>query len=71
MVLEIAGLSETELLASALQLDFAAANLVIGIEKFQYDEWKYLPCTSGIDVSIFWLPILSVSGGGISIPSEL
>ncbi len=71
MVLEIAGLSETELLASALQLDFAAVNHVTGIEKFQYDEWKYLPCTSGIDVSIFWLPILSVSGGGISIPSQL
>jgi FkbH-like protein len=71
MALEIAGLSETELLASALQLDFAAVNLVTQVEKFQYDEWKYLPGTAGIDVSVFWLPILSVSGGGISIPSEL
>lgn len=71
ITIELAGLSETELLASALQLDFAAANFITRIEFFQYDEWKFLPPTQGVDVSVFWFPILSISGGGISIPLEL
>lgn len=71
ITIELAGLSETELLASALQLDFAAANFITRTEFFQYDEWKFLPPTHGADVSVFWLPILSISGGGISIPLEL
>lgn len=71
ITIELAGLSETELLASALQLDFAEAGFVTRTEFFQYDEWKFLPPTQGVDVSVFWLPILAISGGGISIPSEL
>jgi FkbH-like protein len=71
ITIELAGVSETELLASALQLDFAAANFITRTEIFQYDEWKFLPPTQGADVSVFWLPILSISGGGISIPLEL
>lgn len=71
ITIELAGLSETELLASALQLDFAEASFVTRTEFFQYDEWKFLPPTQGVDVSVFWLPILAISGGGISIPSDV
>jgi FkbH-like protein len=68
---EILGLSETELLASALQIDFAASNLAVRFETFRFDEWKFLHPTKGIDACIFWLPILAISNGGIEISSTL
>jgi FkbH-like protein len=71
ITLELIGLSETELLSAGIQLDFAASNVITRVENFMFDEWKFLPLAHGIDVSVFWFPILSVSGGGISIPPEL
>ncbi len=64
---EILGLSETELLASAVQLDFAASNLSARLQTYRFDEWKFLEPTKGIDTCIFWLPILAISNGGLEI----
>ena len=68
---EILGLSETELLASAVQLDFAASNLSVRLQTYRFDEWRFLEPTKGIDTCIFWLPILAISNGGLEISSSL
>jgi hypothetical protein len=69
--LEILGLSETELLASAVQLDFAASNLSVRLQTYRFDEWRFLEPTKGIDTCIFWLPILAISNGGLETSPSL
>jgi FkbH-like protein len=69
--IEILGLSETELLASAVQLDFAESNLAVRLHTYRFDDWKFLPPTNGIDACVFWLPILAVSSGGLEISPML